>query len=150
MVFVLKIKNRRHQRAHTHTHTHTHRVIHTITLLCSDVNPGLWHISSVAPGPRHTRLRTSFLVRVYLGSGICLKLLYSPLLTSLFTRVRMLSISSFAALHRKHCKHITNYIEKQILSCFFFTTRKMFTLLSWRSKDNKKYSHLKSLPAPLR
>ena len=31
MVFVLKIKNRRHQRAHTHTHTHTHTRTHTHT-----------------------------------------------------------------------------------------------------------------------
>ena len=149
MVFVLKIKNRRHQRAHTHTHTHTHSHTHNYTTVFRCESRIMAHFQRCTC-PRHTRVRTSFLVRVYLGSGICLKLLYSPLLTSLFTRVRMLSISSFAALHRKHCKHITNYIEKQILSCFFFTTRKMFTLLSWRSKDNKKYSHLKSLPAPLR
>lgn len=45
-------------------------------------------------------------MRVYLGSGICLHPKYSPLLTSLFTHVRTVSISS--ELQRKHGKRITN------------------------------------------
>lgn len=50
------------------------------------------------------------MVRVYLGSGICLERKYSPLLTSLFTRVRTVSMSSFFGLHKKNTKktHIGN------------------------------------------
>lgn len=66
----------------------------------------------------YTNLRTSFLVRVYLGSGICLCFKYSPLLTSLFTRVRTVRISSLSELHRKQWKHITYCIIQYILFVF--------------------------------
>lgn len=46
-------------------------------------------------------LRTSLLVKVYLGSGICLYPLKIPWLTSLFTRVRTLRISSASELQEK-------------------------------------------------
>lgn len=51
----------------------------------------------------HKYFRTSFLVRVYLGSGICLCLCFrnSLLLTSLLTRVRMLRISSSPGLQKE-------------------------------------------------
>lgn len=93
-VIIQRIKN-----ARTHTHTH------------SKCKFAIWHICKRCSWLRsaHTHLKTSFLVRVYLGSGICLWFKYSPLLTSLFTRVRTVSISSSTGLHRKHQKHYYYY-----------------------------------------
>lgn len=63
---------------------------------CADLQCCIWSQSG------HIYLRTSFLVRVYLGSGICLWVEYSPLLISPFTCVRTVRISSITWLQGQH------------------------------------------------